>query len=636
MKMSKLEMEVMEAATAYYAGKPVLEDSAFDRLQEKLREENPESPVLKMVGAPVAGKVKVPHAMLMGSLNKVTDEESFLAWSRKYAGSKIIQPKYDGLSIGLTYDSGTFVRAATRGDGAVGEDVTRNVAAGIQAQKLPLHLPNVGRGIITIRAEAYIPLSEYKKSAFSEFKNPRNAAAGIIGSSKTKLAAYLSYSCYDIHGLDFETEVDLLSWLVKAGLPNAQWEIKSTGTKCWDWWKNSGEKFRDSLDFEIDGIVVKLNDRTKALEEGHKDNRPLAQIAIKYPSKGEETTLRKVTYSLGHTGTVCPIGWFDKVNIGGADYDHATLCNADEIGRLDIAIGDTILVQRMNDIIPKISSRIEKGQDRKPILFCEECPICGQALIRKGANTLCKNPECAGQAVGKMKNWCRKRNILGLGDAIIEAVFDAGFRKIRSLYTMRGMDWETLELPQEDGSVRILGSKMAVKIMEEIEKSREVELGDFLGCVGCPTLGRSLAEPLILALNIGSVEEFLGLSQRLIAGVDNFGELRAREIVSWFSRNHDDVLELASEMKFKRKEVVKMATGGKLSGMSFVFTGKASMPRSELHRLVSENGGIPSDSVTKTTTYLVAELTDSNKAQKARKYGTKVINESEFLKMVGQ
>lgn len=622
---SRLEI----ACHHYYNETPIVSDEEFDKAKRQLQEANPNHPFLKRVGAPVPGTAKVKHAIPMGSQANALNREDFDKWLKRInaKGQQInMTQKMDGSSLELVYENGIFVQAITRGDGKIGEDVTRNI---VQSTSVPR---KIDPAIESVRGEAVLHLKDFESFFKDEMANARNAAAGLVRRHSGSGAKFLMFYAFDVvTRTPMSTETAVLSFL-KAN----KFKIPKFGTfvdaeNMWEWYQQQ-ENDRDSLPYEIDGVVAKLDDRKRSEELGVASGCPKGQIAIKFKSRGAETTLKNVVWQVGHTGRVNPVAELTPVGVGGTVIQRATLNNPDEINRLGIAIGDMVEVVRAADVIPKITQLVRKSSSRKKIKLPTRCPKCNASVLRDGAYLICTNEKCEGKKFKKIETWIKKRNIMHIGSGILEALHEAGrISSIRDLYQLSVFDWQDLDV----GNGK-LGSTRAEKIMDSLDLSRYLTAADFFGCLGVPSVGRSLVDQMCRAFNIQSdYKEVFSITPEQLSTVEGFGKERANAFINWIDEHHDEITDLGTCMIFQTPKYGK-DSAGKLADKTICFTGKCNLPRKELQDKAKQAGAKCVSSVSQGTDYLVIAdpSSGSSKAQKARKYGTSLISEEEFLQMI--
>ena len=620
----------MKASLAYYSGKPIMTDAEFDASIIQLRKDDPNNPFLKHVmGVPIPGTLKVKHKILMGSLSNANNEQEFTKWIPDDQPGICLSHKLDGSSVELIYEKGVFVQAITRGDGEIGEDVTRNV---ILSPHVPL---KIDPSIVSVRCECLIHIDDWLKY-FKGDANPRNSAAGTLRRHDGRNAEHLRFYAFDAlvdtTEQNMKTEFGVLDVLSRwFSIP--LYMISSSPTQLVSYCRLE-ENYRNQLPYEIDGIVAKINDRTKSEEMGSKDGRPKGQIAIKFKPRGGETVLRDITWQVGHTGALTPVGEVDPVVVGGTTIKRVTLCNMDEIERLNICIGDMVEVIRAGDVIPKLSRRVRKGDGRKLVFAPLECPECGSKTKKDGARLFCTNDECKGQALSRVMTWIKKRNILNLGVGIIKA---AGIQCIYDLYDMREYEWANVKI--KNG---VLGEKRAKKIMDSLEKSKSVSLPEFLGSIGIKGVGRSLATDLCNWLgdcpNFGNeliLSDIFMLKDNLVARCEGFGETRARDFCKYLMEYRQEIEDSASFLCFEN-QLDTQDRKGIFDGDIICFTGKSPKTRPEMTALAESAGASISSSVGPNTTILViADMeSTSSKAIKARKLEIVFMSPEDFLSQV--
>ncbi len=614
--------QLEKASKTYYAGKPIMTDAEFDAAILELKENDPGNPFLKRVGAPMPGTVKVKHRMPMGSLSNANNEKEFQSWMPKIKEDICLSHKLDGSSLELVYEGGSFIQAITRGDGEYGEDVTRNV---LRSGNVPL---SIHPSIVSVRCECLIHVKDWERY-FEGDANPRNSAAGTLRRHDGHNAEYLHFYAFDARmdtdcddpviceGFFFECDVldTLKSWFKIPG-----YALSRDLDSLVEWFKHA-ERNRDRLPYEIDGVVAKIDDRDQSKSMGARDGRPKGQIAMKFKPRGAETVLRNVVWQVGHTGALTPVGEVDAVAVGGTTIRRVTLCNMEEIIRLNVGIGDTVEVVRAGDVIPKITRQVRAGETRKTIKLPKKCPVCKAKIKRGGVRAFCTNEDCEGKSFGRIMTWIKKRNILNLGEAVVKALCS---NKIDELYfDIPLCVWAELEV----GNGR-LGEKRAKKVMEAIEKSKSVSLSEFLGSIGIKGAGRSLCRDLCDGLGMKTIEEVFTIRPEQISAIEGFGETRARDFCNWIAEHAEEVENLACFMEFTQN-----TKDGVLDGETICFTGKSPKPRPEMSKIAENAGASVGSSVGSNTTILViADVNStSSKAVKARKMGIKLISPEDFL-----
>lgn len=632
-RIAELETTLREASELYYAGEPSpLSDAEFDKLRDELEELDPHNPFLSEVGAPPpddpggwrVALQKVTHSIPMGSLKKINTLAEFNTW-RTTVGKTAkslecaVQLKLDGLSIEIVYENGKFKQAITRGDGDVGDDVTHTIK---NAQGYPKTISV--KTPVSVRCEAMLQIADWKKH-FNDKANPRNTAAGLVRRTDAKGSRHLTTFAFDVlfddHG--FDTEADRIAWLKHEGFqttPN-----KVCGADQVEKVVDGIMERRQRMPIEIDGAVVKLNQISDQEALGEHNGRPYWARAWKFPAMGGHTILEDVEWAVGTQGTINPVAKIKPVDVGGTTISNVTLHNMDEIERLGIQIGDEIEVVRAGDVIPKIIRVVKKGQKRTPIAITE-CPACGSAVKQDGPKMFCVDADkCKGVRFKKIQKWVKKREIMYLGDSNLQLLWDAMLvREIENLYNA---------VFSVDEMVKAgLGKRMAEKIYEQVQKSRDCTLADFIGSLSLDMLGRSEASNLV-GHGIDTLDKWKNLRPSHIEALPGYQKTKANRIARAVRDNWDEIKILAIHLNLQAPK--KQVSGGKLSGKSFCFTGAMEKPRKELEQMVEDNGG-QVRSVSKELKYLVIAdpKSTSSKAVKARKLGVELISEADFLKMV--
>jgi DNA ligase (NAD+) len=556
------------------------------------------------------------------------------------------EPKLDGLAIELVYEKGLFVRALTRGDGLVGEDVSSNIRT---IKSIPLKLRDTSIALFEVRGEILMGKKDFKllneaqqENGEEPFANPRNAAAGTIRQLDPKIAAqrplkFFSYGLGAYRGINIETQEELHKKFKQLGFPTiAHTEklqrllgrpvarVSKTLDEVLEYYKWI-QSHRHQLDFDIDGIVVKVNSWSIQQELGFVARSPRWATAAKYEPEQAETQIEDISIQVGRTGALTPVANMKPVQVGGVTIVHATLHNQDEIDRKDVRVGDTVVVQRAGDVIPEVVRVIleKRPKKSKPFLIPEKCPVCSTKAVRlEGeAITRCPNPLCQARIKESIKHFAARRamNIEGLGDRWIDMFVDKGLVKSFSdLYRLTTDDLLKLERQ---------GEKSSTKIIKNIEGSKKAELGRFIFALGIRFVGEQTAK--YLARKYGDVHRLMNASLEELQNVEEVGPKIAQSIYSSFQdkRLRKDIHELiALGIEFEKP---KEGTN-KLQGLTFVITGTLPVPRPEAQEVLEANGAHVSSSVSKKTDYLLAGEDAGSKLEKARANNVKVITWSEL------
>lgn len=624
---------------AYYNGQPLVSDAAFDQLEDELRALDPKHPLLASVGAPVPTKAKpraagapvtewekAQHKLPMGSLNKATDEAEFHAWvSRceehaareklpKVQSDLFVTEKLDGISLEVIYENGVMTEAITRGDGQVGERITTNVA---RMKGVP---PRLKEALdISVRGEIVLKLSDMKRS-FPNASNARNMASGTAKRFDGTGCEHLTVLFYDLEGEDAVDEVRKFARLKQLGFetPNL-YPTDSAGVV--ELYQQYAASKRAALDYDIDGLVIRCNPvRTQALL-GELGGRPRAAVALKFASQTRVTKLNRIVWDTGDSGRVTPIAEFDRVWIGGAHLERASLHNVSNVKALGISEGDEILVSRRNDVIPQVEEVVVKHGP--PAVIPTTCGVCNSKLVSEGEFISCRNSECRAVVEGRIKNWVEAQDVHDFGGHIIGELVRARLVKEPSdLYKLKVEDVAKLEH---------MGEISARKILGNLKAKLPLNLPLFLASLGIEHFALLTAK-LIVSNGFDTLEKLRQATQAQLAAIPGLGPSKARVVVDGLKARSAEIDRLLA------LGIVPVAPshGGPLAGLSFCFTGTLSKPRKELEDLVEKHGGNLLSGVTKDLKYLVMAdpNSGSSKAEKAKKYGTKCINEAEFLKVI--
>lgn len=646
--IEKLRNEINYHDYRYYVlNDPVISDEEYDRLFKQLKElekqfpefVTPDSPTQRLGEKPREGVKQVEHSIPMLSLDNTRDEDevrAFIRGIKEEFGSDvefICEPKFDGLSCELTYSDGILITASTRGDGYTGEDVTEN-ARTIKTIPLrllgdkPPHRVQI-RGEVIMPIETFIALNkELEEKGEKKFANPRNAAAGSLRQLDPKVTAERGLDFYvwgfgELEGISFQTQLEFLRQAKKWGFKVFPKIIVSADENKLIAYYREMERERDTLPFEIDGIVIKVNDISLWPALGFRSRSPRFALAVKFEPRKGETTIREVVFQVGRTGVITPVAKVDPVYVGGVEIESVTLHNFDFIKEKDIRLGDKILVERAGDVIPHVHSVLTKKRTgkEKPIVPPSTCPICHSKVVKEGAFYKCINSSCPGRLKAVLRVFVSKdaMNIEGIGEGIINLLVDKG-------YVESPVD--LYKLTKEDLMEAGLGSAKSEKILEAINKSRKVNLARFIYSLGIPGIGHTASS--LLEKKFSSMEEILSANKKDFLFL---GPSAADNLVEFLSnrQNRKLIMDLLDEISIVKQKTKK----GPLTGKVVVFTGELdSMTRSEASERVKEYGGFVASAVTRNTDLVVVGRNPGKKAQKAKELGIKMISEDEFLKML--
>jgi len=621
--------KLLEADKAYYnTGLPIMEDQEYDALRATLKAQDPNHPYFEKVGEkPASLWEKASHEIPMGSLEKVHTEEDFRKWAAKHpkGTNYIIQPKMDGLSLSQRYDSGVFAQAITRGDGITGEDISPNVRkmVGFNERPLPVLAEFGVKTDFSTRCEIILQKTELGRinSAVPEpYKNCRNAAAGITRRLDGKFCKYLSLYYYDVLTEDsLMNEDEKIEFLRRLGFNSVPYSLGDIDKMVAIYNKFKGG--RDKLPYGIDGMVIKINSRQTQQDLGEVNGRPKGQIAWKFDPPGAATTLNQVTWEVGRTGVITPLGWVEPVEIDGSTISKVTLHNVAEIKRLGIGIEDLVTLVKCGDIIPKIMSVLE--HKNKAIEIPTRCPTCNEILVNDDIRLMCVNDFCDAKTFQRILNFIKVNKIDSFGESLAEKLFESG--KLVSIS-------DIFKLKIEDiSSIEGWGAKSAETIINNINGIRKMNPTVFLASLGIPSLSTSTAEDLWK--KYGDLNKVRTASVEDICTIKGYSDISATKIVEGLKKFNVQTDLLLEHIQLQEAT----NTGGKLSGQAFCFTGEMINTRSFYQALVTKHGGKNDSSVTKTTTYLVCnENKGSSKSRKAEQYGCKIINENQFMDLLGE
>ena len=640
-----------------------ISDEALDSLKKELSDLEqeypdlitPDSPTQRVAGEPMEGFSKVEHPGRMISLNDAFSPADLQNWKerldnflgREYDGGYYCDLKMDGLAIELRYENGLLVQASTRGNGLIGEDVTTNVRT---VEAVPLRLRDAEREIpktLLVRGEIFLTKKEFArinkeqaKNSEKIYANPRNFAAGTIRQLDPSVTAgrKLSFYAYSIVGRDgtygdsFKSHAEEYKALNTWGIgTNPHGKVADSLEEVIKFWEAWQEK-RDKLDYEFDGVVISINDNDVYRRAGVIGKSPRAAIAFKFSPKSAETIVEDIQVQVGRTGVLTPVAHLRPVSIGGTTVSRATLHNVDEIKRLGLKIGDTVIVGRAGDVIPDIIKVLPELRTSKEKNFKlpTKCPVCKTPVAKEDNQvaTYCPNLDCPARQRITIYHFTGRNamNIEGVGPKIIDALMDAGLvQDYADLFFLKEEDLLNLDRFAELSSKNVIAS---------IDSRREVPLARFIYALGIMHVGEETGR--VLAQHFHTLEKLAKASEKELVAVEDVGPTVAKSIAEWFSRPyHQKLLE-----KFKKGKVKiiedKGETKGKLSGQTFVITGSLdAMSREEAGAKIRALGGKVSSSVSKDTSAVIAGSDPGSKYDKAQKLGVKILDEKKFLEMIG-
>lgn len=636
----------------YVLDDPTIEDDEYDRLMRRIKEieaENPEivsesSPTQHVGGYAINTFEKVTHEVQMGSLQDVFSEGELYEFDervKKAVGKAVycVEPKIDGLSVSLEYKDGIFTRGSTRGDGFVGEDITKNL-------KTIKSIPMVLREkipFIEVRGEVYMPKADFEKLVRKQLendeqpaKNPRNAAAGSLRQKDSRVTAsrgldIFVFNLQRIEGRELACHSESLDYMKKLGFNVID------GYKTFDNIEDAVSRImeigenRQSYSYDIDGAVIKVDNFELRNELGSTAKVPKWAVAFKYPPEEKETKLLDIEINVGRTGALTPVAVFEPVWLAGTTVSRAVLHNQDYIDSKDIRIGDIIAVRKAGDIIPEVVRSVSHAENSEPFVIPHICPVChgkaeraeDEAVIR------CVNIDCPAQLLKNIEHFASRpaMNIDGLGEAVVKQLVENKLiNTVADLYTLQQQDLEMLP-----GFAKVSASKL----IANIESSKTNSPDRLLFALGIKGIGQKNAQ--LLMKHFGSIEKLSETSPEEISAVENFGDILANNIFTALHEPH--MTELIERLKSYGVNTVYQSDvkSDKLAGLTFVITGTLpDMTRDEAKTLIEQNGGKCSGSVSKKTSYVLAGEEAGSKLTKAQQHGVTVISQQQLIEMIGE
>ncbi|MEK6579109.1 MAG: NAD-dependent DNA ligase LigA, partial [Bdellovibrionota bacterium] len=609
-----------------------------------------DSPTLRVGAKPLDEFKKSKHRLSMLSLANAMSEEECVQFDERV--HRILEEpqtrpieyfaelKFDGLSINLTYENGKLILAATRGDGETGEDVTQNVRT-IRSVPLQLKTQNPP-ALIEIRGEIILPLADFKKlnedqakRGLKLFANPRNAAAGAVRQLDPQITASRPLTAYfygvgHSEGMDVKSMSEYQDLLVEWGFKVGKWRQVLLGINSVIRFYRKIETTRESLPYEIDGIVVKLNRFNEIDQAGFVARSPRGMLAFKFPPRQETTTIEDIIVQVGRTGALTPVAIVSAINVAGVTVRRATLHNQDEIDRKDIRIGDRVLIQRAGDVIPEVVKVITEARtgEEKKFNIPTHCPVCQTKTERKEgeAATRCPNPQCIGQVKERIRHLVMidALNIEGLGERIVELLVDS--KQVKN--------YSDLFKLKRDAILSLDGfaEKSTDNLMEAISRATKPELYRLLFGLGIRHVGEKLSKTL--STHFGSLQAIEKATEDELFSVDEVGPEVAKSLIEYFS-NSEHKKEIRELLKYVHPKSPEKPKTNRLANKAFVLTGTLpSLSRNEATRLIEQNGGKVVSSVSKKTDYVLAGTEPGSKLDKARELGISVLDEAEFLKLI--
>ena len=662
-EIEKLRTEISLHNYRYYVlDSPIVSDAEFDRLMRRLEEleglfprlVTPDSPTQRIGAGPLKEFGEVAHTVPMLSLANAFSGDEVIAFDLRIKKDLeinndveyVLEPKMDGLAVELVYEDGVFAQGSTRGDGYKGEDITQNLRT---IKSIPLRLEPRAKGVsapkrVEVRGEVYIPLEGFKKlnkerekNGEPLFANPRNAAAGSLRQLDPKITSMrpLDIFCYGIgaiSGVSFKTHLETLEYLKKLGIKINPLIETGLGAACIIKYHKKIEGLREKLGYELDGVVIKINDLTLQEKLGTVTRSPKWAIAYKFAPKQETTVVKDIIVGVGRTGALTPVAALEPVVVGGVTIERATLHNMDEVERKDVRIGDTVIVERAGDVIPEVFSVVKEKRSgaEKPFSMPSKCPECLAGVEKIGAIHFCTGGlSCPAQIKETIRHFASKRamDIEGLGTQRVDELVEKGLIKdVSDIYKLHKKTLAGLEG---------WGEKSADNLMNAVEKSKKTTLERFIYALGIRGVGEHMAG--VLARRFGSLSALIEADKETLLKVRDIGPETSESIADFFAEKHN--IDVIGKLKNSGVEfpVKEAATSGRFPGKTFLFTGKlASFTREEAKRLIEAEGGIAAASISKNVDYVVAGEEAGSKYEKAEKLGLKILSEEEFRKLVGK
>ncbi|MFL2975331.1 MAG: NAD-dependent DNA ligase LigA [Candidatus Thalassarchaeaceae archaeon] len=656
----------------YNRAKPEISDAEFDALRDELQSLSPDNPQLSRVGSdPPPGSTKVDHLFRMMSLDKATSDAEvahFVAETTAKGRRFVCQPKLDGSALSLEYRRGRLVRAATRGNGRRGEDVTANAR---RMMNVPEKLD--WKGDCHVRGEVVMPLQLFREKYSEVAPNPRNLAAGALrqkyidaGKGRPEDLKFLAYGVefpigQDRHPEspgppDFKLDSEVISWISELGIEAAgndsvSGEDDSSTTEAIlavtrEWFQS-----RDSAEWEIDGVVVKLDRLDKRALLGETAHHPRWALAWKFPPEEAVTVLMDVFWQTGRTGNVTPVSRVAPVVVSGVTVENTTLHNKGEVERLGIMVGDRVRVVRRGDVIPKITEVMGPADEddlsgrshsdgtpfseslpaRSSILVPTNCPRCSTELIVDGAFIRCTNIECPSRLERAILYWCRKLGMDGIGEKLAEQLCSSGLvSTLADLYRLEDRERELIGLER-------MAQKSASNVLEELNSTRSMTFSTFISALGLPRIGPEIAT--LVCSEVRDLEELIQMTEdreaaiRRLVSIDRVGETVATLLLDGISERKDAIIDLHDQIEIIQGE--QPTSEGVLSGSTFCITGSLSRPRKEISLSIKSQGGKVVSSVSGSLGFLVAGESSGSKLERANRLGVRVISESELDEMLG-
>lgn len=650
---------LIEAKKAYYTtGKPIMDDHTYDTLEEVLKKKSPYHRLFSKVGHENfdTGWEKKTHSMPMGSQNKVSTYDDLVHYfelknksspflQKGTEGGFLVQPKCDGISLEIEYKNGQLLDAITRGDGHTGDVITQNV---VKMKNLVLSLSKDFTG--SVRCEIVVTKKDFEKlneKSEEKYSNSRNAASGLSQRLDGKYSELCSLYATDIFlskersrpfptsrlfptsrpssiSQPFSTEIEKIKFLKSLGFTPVESHLCQSFTEIEKIYQNFLQETRKSYPYDIDGLVIKINDLEIAHNLGQKNGRPKYQVAYKFPAESNQSQIKKIVWQVGPLGSITPVAEIEPVEISGAIINFASLGNYDLVIKKNLNEGDIIEISRRGDVIPhieKVITKVVSGHVEVP----QNCPACNTLLVREEKILRCPNIHgCLPQILGSLQLFCHKLDILGLSEKTIQKLYDSGTVRLPGdFYKLKVSDIKDLEN---------LGEKSAKNIINQIQNKKNLTLRQIFDSAAIPNFSSARIKQVI-ETGFDTPEKLLNITSSDLLKTKGFKQILAQKIVDGIKLRHDWIISILNNVETRQWHV---STNKKLSNLSFAITGTLSKPRQKIVELIENNGGKVLSSVTQKTDYLISNESNSNSSKfvDAKKFGIKIINEEEFNKML--
>ena len=658
-RIQSLRREIHRHNRLYYIeNQPEISDAEYDALMKKLIEleqaypglVTPDSPSQRVGGEPLEAFGTVEHAIPMLSLDNTYSKEEVLAFDARIKKALsvrpdieyVAEPKIDGVAVSLRYEDNVFIQGSTRGNGLVGDDITANLKA---IRTIPLRLEGDRIRLLEVRGEVYMPrqafekLNEEKEDAGEEpFANPRNAAAGSLKLLDPRISArrkldIVVHSLGQMEGVSFETHYQFLNTARKLGFKVNEGfalfkGIEKTMEYCDEW-----EEKRDSLPYEIDGMVIKVNQLALREVLGTTSKSPRWAFAYKFKARQASTVLEDIQVQVGRTGVLTPVAILEPVRLAGTVISRATLHNADEVRRKDIRVGDTVLIEKGGDVIPKVVKVVttKRTGKEKPFAMPDRCPVCSSKVIQVEGEVAirCTNIACAAQLKNRLKHFGSRgaMDIEGLGEVLVSQLVDKGL--IKDPADLYALDVETV------ANLERMGKKSAQNLIDAIEGSKKRDYSRVIFALGIPAVGTRAAD--LLAEYFPSVDELARATAEELQSVPEVGPRTAEGIVRFFTEeaNRNVIAKLKAAGVNMASSARPVSVDERFVGKTFVLTGVLSgMTRSDAEQKIKQRGGKTSGSVSRNSDYVIVGENPGSKYDKALQLGVRTLSEAEFVKML--